>query len=276
MEPERSIHSLISTAISYITKRHSPAERLHFSTRRHFYYALVRTLYQGSEATATYPARPPLPLELVIPILRDAECTVLSRLSRHVGRPVDEADEVSLGSILPHTFTAPDLERKGWPLPLVVGKEIGPWEEIGRLCSVDARGADPVRKDWFSVVPFSAQDLTVIHSMQLFTRSRDQGWVNDPNAGSWSWFDIALIPNERGKSDRKEYSWQSHNNSPPASRMLRRFGANFGPNHEIWQLAQIGDRIVVRICAQFGGWSNVASMAILIVQEYFIPSFVPQ
>ena len=276
MEPMHSIQPLISGAISYLMKWNSPADNRRFTTRRHFYYALTRTLHQGSEATATYSARPPLPLELIIQILQDAECTVLSRLSRHVGGPVDEPHEVSFGSIVPQIFPAPDLAKTGWPLPLVNGQEMSPWNEIGSLCGVFSHNANPAWKDWFSIAPFSAHDLTTIQSMQLFTRSRDQGWVGDPNAGSWSWFDVVLIPNEPERSDRKEQLWLSHNNGPPASIIQRRAGANFGPNHEIWQLAQIGDRIGVRAYAQFNGWSNVAIMAIIIIQEYFIPSFVPQ
>ena len=273
MAPTHSIHPLVSGAIRYLRKWNAPADKLHFTTRRHFYYALVRTLHQGSEATVTHSARPPLPLELIIQILRDAECTVLSQLSCHMGGPVDEAHEVPLGSIAPQIFPAPHLAKTGWPLPLVNGKEIGRWEGT---CSVFSPDANPVREIWFSVAPFSAHDLSTIHSVQLFTRSRDQGWVGDPNAGSWSWFDIVLIPKERERSDGNENSWSSHNNGPPASPMQRRTGANFGPDHEIWQFARIGDRIGVQVCARFAGWSNVAIMAILILQEYFIPSFVPQ
>jgi len=270
------VHQLISTAIDYVTTWNSPADNLHFPTRRHLYYALVRTLHEGSEATTIHSARPPLPLELIVQILRDAECTVLSRLSHHVGGPIDEVFEVSLGSTTPQIFPAPDLAKTGWPLPLISGKEISLWKETGGLCDIVSHDANSVRKEWFSSVPLSPHDLANMHSIQLLTRSRDQGWASDPNAGSWSWFEVVLIPSERGRSNVEEHSWLSHNNGPPASTMRRRAGFIFGPCHEIWQIAQIGDRIGVRACVQFGGWRNVATMALLILQEYFIPSFVPR
>ena len=287
MEAIPSVHHLISGAIDYLTKWHSPENKLHFPTRRHFYYALVRTLHGGSEATTTtYSARPPLPLELVIQILRDAECTVLSRLSRHVGRPVgevvNEMHKMSLSGAIPHFFPAPDLAKTGWPLPLVNDKEIDIWTETetgtetGGSCNVVAQGITPIRHDWFSTAPLSARDLANMHSIQLLTLSRDQGWVSDPYAGSWSWFNVVLLPSEGGRVNAEEHSWSSHSNDPPASRMRLRAGFIFGPSHEIWQITQIGDRIGVRACAQFGGWRNVATMALLILQEYFTPSFVPQ
>ena len=262
------VHHLISGAIGYLTNWDSPANELHFPTRRHFYYALVRTLQEGSETTATHSARPPLPLELTIQILRDAECTVLSRLSCHVGGPIGDVG----GGISPQTPFA----KAEWPLPLINGKEIDIWKDLGGLCSIAARDANPIQADWFLTSPLSAHDLANMHSTQVLTRSCDQGWVSDPNAGSWSWFDVILIPSERERLDRGEHSWFSHSNSPPASTMRRRAGSIFGPSHEIWQIAEIGDRIGVRACARFGGWRNIATMGLLIIQEYFIPSFVPQ
>ena len=266
-----SIYHLISHAIDYLTKCNSVTDILHFRTRRHLYYALVRTLHQGSEATVTHSARPSLPLELIIQILRDAECAVLSRLSRHVGGLIDEEHEVALGTIYPQNFPAPDLAKTGWPLPVVNGRELSPCNDIWSLCDVSSVNSNPIRKLWFTSAELSARDLANMHSMQLLTRSRDQGWVI--NAGSWSWFDIVLIP----KWERwYKQSWLSHDNGPPASTMRVRAGAIFEPDHAIWQLAQVGDRIGVRACAQFGGWRNVATMALLIFQEYFIPTFVPQ
>ena len=263
------VHHLISGAIGYLAKSDSPASELHFSTRRHFYYALVRTLQEGSEATTTHSVRPPLPLELTIQILRDAECTVLSRLSCHVGEQI--GDLRFFKEISPQIHSA-----KAWPLPLINGNDINLWEETGDFCNIFAVDENPVRKDWFSTSLLSAHDLANTHSIQLLTLSCDQGWVSDPNAGSWSWFDVILIPGERERLDGEDHSWFSHNNSPPASTIQRRAGSIFGPSHKIWQIAQIGDRIGVRASAQFYTWRNVAPMGLLIIQEYFIPSFVPR
>ena len=291
MEAIPSVHHLISGAIDSITKWLSPENKLHFPTRRHFYYALVRTLHEGSEATTTtYSARPPLPFELVIQILRDAECTVLSRLSRHVGRPIGEEvremHEMSLSGIIPHFFPAPDLANRRWPLPSANDKGIDFWTETetetgtgtGGMCDLAALGISSIRHDWFSTAPLSARDLANTHSMQLLTLKGDRVWFSDPHARSWSWFDVVLLPSEGERVNAEEHSWSSHSNDPPVSIMRLRAGSIFGPSQDIWQMIQIGDRIGVRAyaCAQLGGWESVATMALLILHEYFTPSFVPQ
>ena len=261
------VHHLISGAIDYFTKRDPPPKKLHFPSRRHFYYALVRTFHEGSEATATHSARPPLPLELIIQILRDAECTVLSRLSRRVGKTIGDMSE----RFVVETFLLP---TSGWPLPLINGKRIYFWKETRDLCNIISRDANPVGRNWFSTPPLSAHDLANTHSMQLLTFSSDWGHLSTSNAGRWGWFGIVLTPCERERPNR--VVWLSHSNSRPASVMRRCAGTVFGPSHEIWQIAQIGDRIDVRAYAQSNGWLNFASVALLILQEYFIPSFVPR
>ena len=287
MEAIPSVHHLISGAIDSITKWLSPANKLDFPTRRHFYYALVRTLHGGSEATTTtYSARPPLSLELVIQILWDAECTVLSRLSRHVGKPigeeVHEMHEMSLSGIIPHFFPAPDLANRRWSLPSVNDKGIDFWTETetgtGGMCDPAALGISPIRHDWFSTAPLSARDLANTHSMQLLTLKGDRVWFSDPYARSWSWFDVVLLPSEGERVNAEEHSWSSHSIDPPASTIRLRAGSIFGPSHEIWQITQIGDRIGVRAyaCDQLSGWESVATMTVLVLHEYFTPSFVPQ
>ena len=256
----------------YLTKSDPPAKKFHFRTRRHFYYALARTLHKGSNATTTHSARPPLPLELIIQILRDAECTVLSRLSCHVGGPIGHVYERSLREIFPQY----PLKKAGWPLPLINGKETNLWKKTGGLCNIVARDANPIREDCFSTSPLSAHDLANTHSIQLLTRSSDRGWAIVPSPQSRSWFDVVLIPCERERPDSEDNSWFSHSNSPPDSIIRRRAGFVFGPSHKLWKIAQIGDRIGVRACARFNGWRNVATMGLLIIQEYFIPSFLPR
>ena len=263
------VHHLISRAISYLTKQDPPAKKLHFPSRRHFYYALVRTFHEGSEASAAHSARPPLPLELIIHILRDAECTVLSRLSRRVGKTIGDMSE----RFTAETFLSP---TRGWPLPLIDGKGINLWKATGDICSIISRDANPVRLDWVSTPPLSAHDLANTHSMQLLTFSSDWGYPSIANFERWGWFGIVLTPCERERPDANEHLWVSHSNERPPSVMRRRTGPVFGPSHRIWRIAQIGDRIDVRAYAQPNGWSNFASVALLILQEYFIPSFVPR
>ena len=274
------IHSyfLMSHGLGFPKRWNWPApamsHKLHFLTRRHFYYALVRILHQGSTATDTYPARRPLPLELIVHILRDAECTILSRLSHHVGEPMSEADEAPLGSIAPQIFPAPDLAKMGWPLPLINHEEVGKkvfWKRTeGHSC-----GGNPAWKHGFSSPPISPHDLISIHSMQLLTRSKGVGWLVHPSSGG-GWFDVFLISETAEGGNHKRHLWRTNNNVRPNNSIRRCTGATFGPNHEIWRLAQVGDRIGVRVWLRDSGWRDITTMALLIIQEYFDPSFVPQ
>lgn len=273
------IQPLISRAIGFFTTRIPPvltSSNLHFPTRRHFYYALVRTLCQGSSATATYSARPPLPVELVVGILRDAEFTVLSQLSRHVGEPMREADEAPLGGIAPQIFPSSHLTGVGWPLPLVNHEEFGKkvfWKRTEVLSSCSG---DPDWRDWFSSAPISAHDLTSVHSMQLLTHAKGIGWVMYPSGRGWRWFDVFLLPEKTGAHILKKYLWRSYSTSYPDGPTQRRTGTIFGPSHEIWRFAQVGDRIGVRVWLRDSGWRDIATTALLIIQEYFVPSFVPK
>ena len=272
METKGSIHSLISHAVGFLSRWNDPASmspKLHFPTRRHFYYALVRTLNQGSGATATHSARPPLPFELIIQILRDAECTTLSRLSLHVGEPMYEADEVPLGDVAPQIFPAPDLATMGWPLPLINHEEIGKkvfWERT----EAHSRGGNRAWRDWFSSRPLSKRDLASIHSMQLLTRSKGIGWRVHP-CGGGGWFDVFLIPEKAGAGNHKKHLWRIKNDVRPNDSNQGRTGAAFGIDHEIWRLAQVGDRIGARVWLRDSGWRDIATSALLIVEEYFVP-----
>jgi len=247
--------------------------KLDFPTRRHFYYALARTLYRGSPATDTHSFRSPLPIELIVPILRDAECTVLSRLSQHVGEPTGEVDETPLGSIAPQIFPSPDLAKMGWPLPLINPEEIGK-KVFWKGNEVISYSGNPTWKNGFSSPPINARNLVDIHSMQLLTRSKGVGWEIYPSGCGWSWFDIFLISKNAEAGSPKKHLWRISKNAYPDNPIQRRTGANFGPNHEIWRVAQVGDRIGVRVWLRDSEWRDIATMALLIIQEYFVPSFV--
>ena len=275
METTSSICSLISHTLGLLTRWNLPApmsHKPHFPTRRHFYYALVRTLHQGSAATKTYSARPPLPLELIIPILQDAECTILSRLSRHVGGPVGEADRLFLGKVAPQIFPAPDLAKMGWPLPLINHEEIGKkgfwiWTDI------PSYHRNTAWKAWFLSPPMSPHDLASIHSMQLLIRLKGIGWCVHPNGGG-DWFEVFLVP---CTARAGKHVWRNDSNTYPDNSTRQCTDSIFGPNHEIWRVAQVGDQIGVRMWwRDISGWREIPRVALLIILEYFSPSFMPQ
>ena len=55
-----------------------------------------------------------------------------------------------------------------------------------------------------------------LHSIQLFTQSRDQGFCDDEKAGTWTWFELAIMENADATvpriKDDIQLSWTSHKN----------------------------------------------------------------
>ncbi|KAG9081134.1 hypothetical protein FRC07_014623, partial [Ceratobasidium sp. 392] len=78
--------------------------------------------------------------------------------------------------------------------------------------------ADEASKTWMQSPPLTAQIISHVQSFQLFTDSHHQGWVSDPSAGSWSWFEIGLCrPDEssgqltpKSLPDGSPAFWESH------------------------------------------------------------------
>ncbi|KAG9081039.1 hypothetical protein FRC07_014685, partial [Ceratobasidium sp. 392] len=81
-----------------------------------------------------------------------------------------------------------------------------------------ANSADEASKTWMQSPPMTAQTISHVQSFQLFTDSHHQGWVSDPSAGSWSWFEIGLcrLDESSGQitpktmSDGSPAFWESH------------------------------------------------------------------
>lgn len=52
--------------------------------------------------------------------------------------------------------------------------------------------------------------------MQLVAESHDQGYCDDPDAGNWTWFELAIMENDEAVSPRVkdgiELTWVSHKN----------------------------------------------------------------
>lgn len=91
------------------------------------------------------------------------------------------------------------------------------------------------------------------------TTSRDQGWVGDPSAGNWTWFELAIRREDgsprlpptgikRGKGcthrgilaklncgDAKQYRWNSHYNRPASYIFEQRSGRFFDTDHALWR-----------------------------------------
>jgi hypothetical protein len=52
--------------------------------------------------------------------------------------------------------------------------------------------------------------------VQLFTESHDQGFCDDEAAGTWTWFELAIMENADATAPREkdgiQLSWVSHKN----------------------------------------------------------------
>lgn len=151
-------------------------------------------------------------------------------------------------------------------------------------CRVNATSSGRGCILWFSTPAFDHRLLTRVTSMQLVTKSHDQGWCSNASDGSWSWFELVIlspqgndeIPLPKKGDDGKDLAWFSHTN-PIASKdysWIR--GRRFESDHDIWKHVVVGDCIGVRVCAQYPGWQNIARKGVLNVEEFFDPTLPPR
>ena len=57
---------------------------------------------------------------------------------------------------------------------------------------VESSEQTEVKNIWLATEPFTHESLTSIAALQAYTVSCNQGWVDNPNAGNYSWFEIAV------------------------------------------------------------------------------------
>ncbi|KAG8719043.1 hypothetical protein FRC08_003788 [Ceratobasidium sp. 394] len=156
--------------------------------------------------------------------------------------------------------------------------------EADQAVTVRADGSSVASKIWMQSPPLTTRTLGKIHSIQLFTDSRHQGWVSDRSAGSWSWFDIGICRLDEGsgklnpktKPDGLQALWTSHAHPVDRQEDMRNYelhtGKRFGPKHPIWDYADEGDVLVVEATAQFPGWANYARRGVMKVKVWWQPS----
>ena len=119
----------------------------------------------------------------------------------------------------------------------------------------------------------------------MFTfRSRDQGYCDSPDGGTWSWFEASLSRFSRADGDEKgsyndaaewtgsyerTVEWmklheQSLESQPKyqiqanecASTEAQDYTVELTDEHELVQRVQEGDRVILWACACFRGWEN--------------------
>ncbi|KAG6916206.1 hypothetical protein DXG01_007836 [Tephrocybe rancida] len=137
-------------------------------------------------------------------------------------------------------------------------------------CDVKAQNGQVASKIWFRTPALDEDILKKVVSIQLETKSRDQGWVEDPEAGSWSWFDIVVLESPESTKikvkDGVALVWMSHTNHLGEKEDAKQVGPVFGSQHDIFAALEVGDVLGVRVCARFADWANHASEARLTLQ----------
>lgn len=120
-----------------------------------------------------------------------------------------------------------------------------------------------VKNFYFGTDPVSNIDATSFVSVNLTTSARDQGWANNPQAGLYSWFEIAILTKKLKLGDKitdqikvvngKLQTWVSHS-IPLTSTYTEQEGPTFSKDHDLFKNLKAGDVIAVLTAAQFAAW----------------------
>ncbi|EMT71987.1 acyl transferase/acyl hydrolase/lysophospholipase [Fusarium oxysporum II5] len=132
-----------------------------------------------------------------------------------------------------------------------------------------AEGPDIVNKIWFHTQPLDTDTIQRIHCMKLVAKSRDQGFSDDPLAGNWTWFEIAILKTKYSEEPRVkdgiQLVWVSHRNRFLSKDYGWEEGVEFGKDHDIFRLLEEGNVIAVRLCARFQAWQIKARTGYLVL-----------
>lgn len=134
------------------------------------------------------------------------------------------------------------------------------WLQSKAACEpVRANDDQVATKIWFKSPPIDRNFCFRVTQLQLSTDSKDQGFVFDKKAGSWTWFELVILPDEsslepKKSKDGKELVWRSHSNRLGNDTVTtRHFGAVFDRRSELLANLEVGDILAVRVCARFAG-----------------------
>ncbi|KAI7759009.1 hypothetical protein LZL87_010004 [Fusarium oxysporum] len=132
-----------------------------------------------------------------------------------------------------------------------------------------AEGPDIVHKIWFHTQPLDTDTIQRIPCMKLVAKSRDQGFIDDPLAGNWTWFEIAILKTKYSEEPRVKDGihlvWVSHRNRFLSKDYGWEEGVKFGKDHDIFRLLEEGNVIAVRLCARFQAWQIKARTGYLVL-----------
>ncbi|KAH7334123.1 hypothetical protein B0J17DRAFT_578012, partial [Rhizoctonia solani] len=116
---------------------------------------------------------------------------------------------------------------------------------------------------WFSTPALDKNTLSKLAAIQLFTESKDQGWITNPWSASYRWFDLVVLssPNDTKPKivDGLELAWRSHSNRVGVDEFEVLDGFVFDSTHDLFGLLEEGNAIGVQVSCRFAGWENKAN-----------------
>jgi hypothetical protein len=137
------------------------------------------------------------------------------------------------------------------------------WIRSSEPVTLPADSAEVRSRLWIKSKPIDRNFANRVAQIQLCTDSHDQGGVDDRSQGSWTWFEIVILPDTttdvpKRTKDGREMSWRSHSNQLGLQSSTRHFGLTFDRRSELLACLEIGDVLAVRVCSRFDGWVNFA------------------
>jgi hypothetical protein len=126
-------------------------------------------------------------------------------------------------------------------------------------------GGAETKEIWFKSKPVDRKFCYRVAQLQLSTDSHDQGFVDNSLLGSYSWFEVSILEDEKATEprfkDTRELTWRSHSNRLGVKDVSRHYGVVFDRRGQLLDDLEPGNVIAVRICVQFQGWENVGVSA---------------
>jgi hypothetical protein len=113
-----------------------------------------------------------------------------------------------------------------------------------RPCRVEGDSLNERNSEiWFRTEPLDNTFIYRVAQLQLSTDSHDQGWVDEKDAGAWSWFELVILPDEHSTEpivrDGKELAWRSHSNRLGSPDNSRHFGVIFDRRQELLDALEV-------------------------------------
>jgi len=242
----------------------------------------------GSTLSAHWPGNPSTGADKLGQFDTVLFCCSLAKHSR-----ADEAtwDSVLTRHLLFRALTRGELQRPALPPEIVLlifrsAQFVVPNSEPLTAVKqaeyvIRAHDSNVVRGEWFASEPMTAASLKHIAALRLDTTSHHQGFVSDPNAGMWSWFEVGVsrpLPENPAVYRLVEHMetgeplvWLSHENPLEARSATQLCGKVFWPDHPLWTYLKPGDKVSVLVCAQYPAWRNHALVGQIRSWRYFEP-----